>query len=130
MKKKVQLPSDMDKECIALCECLNDLPKIQTEESCCGHLKEPFRIWFRCSSFTYLAIIARAVDWRYAGTNQVWKLLSVTSDAQPRFKFLLESENEYESYEDMIADTKQIADNICYWRNNFIEYFRSNGEVE
>ena len=119
----------MDKECIALCDCLNELPHIETEESCCGHLKEPFRIWFRCSSFTYLAIIARAINRQYAGTQQVWRLQSVSTDVRPRFNFLLESEKKYDTYEEMVADTKQIADNIKYWKENFIDYFRSNNEV-
>ncbi len=119
----------MDKECIALCDCLNELPHTKTEESCCGHLRQPFRIWFRCSSFTYLAIIARAIDRRYAGTEQIWRLTAETSDRHPRFCFLLESEYAYDSFEAMDADTKRIIDNIHYWRDNFLEYFRSNGAV-
>ena len=66
---RTKLPKDqMDKECIALCEALNRLPGISTEESCCGHLKYQYYIWFGCRNLRSLAIIARAVDRRYCVT--------------------------------------------------------------
>lgn len=36
----------IDKECAGLCDFLNSLSGIKTIESCCGHGKEPYRIWF------------------------------------------------------------------------------------
>ena len=39
-------PDTMDQECIKLCDAINKLPGITTIESCCGHGKTPFRIWF------------------------------------------------------------------------------------
>ena len=36
----------MDKECVKLCEALNGINGIQTIESCCGHGKDSFLIWF------------------------------------------------------------------------------------
>ena len=128
-KNKIVLPADMDKECIALCEALNELPHIETEESCCGHLRSPFRIWLRCSSFTYLAIIARAIDRRYSGTQKEWRIVSESSDLHPRFLFMLTSVEPYQTYEEMIIDTNRIITNIRYWRENFLEYFQSDGEV-
>ena len=128
-KNKIVLPADMDKECIALCEALNELPHTETEESCCGHLKSPFRIWLRCSSFTYLAIVARSIDRRYSGTQKVWRLVSETADQNPRFSFMLTSVEPYGTYEEMITDTNRIIANIRYWRENFLEYFQSDGEV-
>ena len=50
----VHLPADVDSECRALCEAMNALPGIETVESCCGHGKEPFRIWFIVRSLKYL----------------------------------------------------------------------------
>lgn len=128
-KNKIVLPADMDKECIALCEALNELPHTETEESCCGHLRSPFRIWLRCSSFTYLAIVARAIDRRYSGTQKEWRLVSETADLRPRFSFMLTSVEPYGTYEEMITDTNRIIANIRYWRENFLEYFQSDGEV-
>lgn len=125
----MKYPEDMDMECVTLCDALNEFKKTETMESCCGHLRAPFRIWFRCSSFTELAIISRAVDRRYAGTSQLWHVVSDNSDTHPRFGFMLESENRYTSTLEMQKDSDKIADNIRYWRDNFMEYFRSNGEV-
>jgi len=129
MNNRIVLPADMDKECIALCNALNELPHIETTESCCGHLKAPFRVWLRCSSFTFLAIIARAIDKRYANTKKVWRLIAETGDNNPRFLFMLTSVEPYLSTFDMTKDTERIISNIRYWRNNFLDYFRSNGEV-
>ena len=36
----------MDIECISLCDAINKLPGISTIESCSGHNKKPFNIWF------------------------------------------------------------------------------------
>ena len=50
-KEKFHIPNDIDKECIDLCKKLNSLSNIKTTESCCGHLKEPYRIFFMCDDF-------------------------------------------------------------------------------
>jgi tRNA(Phe) wybutosine-synthesizing methylase Tyw3 len=42
----MKLPNDIDKECIILCESLNKIKGIRTTESCCGHGRDPFKIWF------------------------------------------------------------------------------------
>jgi len=48
------LPSDIDKECVVLCEAMNKLSGIRTSESCCGHYKTPFHIWFNADSLEVL----------------------------------------------------------------------------
>jgi hypothetical protein len=45
-------PQDIDLECKNLCIALNALPGIETDESCCGHGKESYRIWFRVTDYT------------------------------------------------------------------------------
>ena len=40
----------MDNECIELCDALNNLPNLQTFESCCGNLKNRYSIWFFCDN--------------------------------------------------------------------------------
>jgi len=52
--------SGIDKECIALCTAMNNLPGIYTIESCCGHEKQPFRIWFKV---TDLAVLPNLLYW-------------------------------------------------------------------
>lgn len=38
-------PADLDSACLNLCIALNALPGIKTTTSCCGHGREPFRVW-------------------------------------------------------------------------------------
>jgi hypothetical protein len=50
----------MDKEVLPLCDALNSIKGIETTSSCCGHGKETFRVWFKCSS---LKIINNLIYW-------------------------------------------------------------------
>lgn len=38
-------PDDLDAACLSLCVALNQLPGIKTTGSCCGHGRQPYRIW-------------------------------------------------------------------------------------
>ena len=60
-------PADLDVECKALCIAMNRLPGIVTESSCCGHGKQPYRIWFRVTDFEArgLVTLARCTCPRY-----------------------------------------------------------------
>lgn len=40
-------PDGIDQECVELCMAMNSLPGIETTESCCGHGKTPFHVFFR-----------------------------------------------------------------------------------
>jgi hypothetical protein len=51
-------PSDMDTECILICNAMNALAGITTMESCCGHGDRPFRIYFVAEEIKSLAPIA------------------------------------------------------------------------
>lgn len=48
------IPEDIDPECIELCKAINRLPGIETQECCCGHNNNPYRIWFKCKSLGFL----------------------------------------------------------------------------
>ena len=61
-------PSDMDAECIEICDALNALPGIMTQQSCCGHGRNRFMVIFGCSSFESLAILAQAC------TSSAWNI--------------------------------------------------------
>ena len=37
----------MDPESVALCDAINSVPGLFTTESCCGHGKHPFKIFFK-----------------------------------------------------------------------------------
>lgn len=55
----------MDEECIRLCDAMNAVNGIITTESCCGHGKTPFCIWFKAISFKGLFFVSRCIDKRY-----------------------------------------------------------------
>jgi len=75
--------SDMDEECIKLCDALNCIPGIKTYESCCGHGTSPFSIWMTAESIEALYVIARCVDTRYGGPYQGdWTLKVEDTDTQ------------------------------------------------
>lgn len=59
----------MDKECIALCDKLNSLSDIETTESCCGHCKQPYMIFFNCYNFIRLGKLFRCVNRNYLMEN-------------------------------------------------------------
>lgn len=67
MSESPSYPSDMDLECVPLCNALNRLPGIVTVESCCGHGKEPFRIYFTVEKVEALHPLLSAImftPWR------------------------------------------------------------------
>ena len=119
----------MDKECVALCDALNELPDVETTESCCGHFENPYRIWLRTKNPYSVAVIARAVDKRYIGIEMGWELNVETSDAEsdPQYCFCLHSERPYADYGEMMTDITKIIENIEYWKSpTFYDYFKFN----
>lgn len=52
----------MDWECVNLCDAMNSLPGIITDESCCGHGRNPFIIYFRAETTDALVPILKELD--------------------------------------------------------------------
>lgn len=77
----------MDPECIELCDALNGLPGIRTIESCCGHGKEPFRVFFiaRGDIQSVLMPIVSAIE------SSGWKLEAYWSNGGNFVVFCLRS---------------------------------------
>lgn len=71
-------PADMDPECVALCVALNGLPGIQTIESCSGHGKDPFRVWFIARDLEVLPALCYWFDICHCGFRG-W-FVTVTTD--------------------------------------------------
>ena len=115
---------DMDKECISLCKKLNSLIDVQTYESCCGHLKERYSIFFLCYSFERLAKLYRCIDRNYSDGK--WELLVDGTDNHPTNIFQLRSKEPFSSYEEMEKSVQLLMDNIDYWENQtYNDYFKS-----
>jgi len=62
----------IDKECRSLVRILNKIPGIRTIESCCGHGKFRYEIFFVSKTINNLYAIARCVDIRYGGSSD-WR---------------------------------------------------------
>lgn len=70
----------MDREIVHLCNVLNSLPGIYTVESCAGHGKLPMSVLFACKSLKSLAKIQHAIDIRYSGQKNPWRITGYTTD--------------------------------------------------
>lgn len=96
----------MDPECVALCEALNCLPGIKTTQSCCGHGKQPYRVWFRVTDFHArgLLTVARLTCPRYYAGD--WEVKLSHGDVRgSMIDFLLEGAvgTERYAYADKLA---------------------------
>lgn len=115
----------MDEECIALCDKLNSLSSIETTESCCGHCKEPYMIFFNCDDFIRLGKLYRCVNRNYSDGK--WRIECYCSDRSPTHGFLLTSKEPFNSKEEMMESVNDLIENIDYWENpRFDNYFNNN----
>lgn len=119
-----QNENKIDKECVNLVNMLNTLDGIATTESCCGHLKSPYRIFFLCNSFNTIGMLYRCVDKRYSDGN--WKIEVHCSDNIPTNGFLLTSIKTFESEIEMISSVNKLISNITYWNSEkYKDYFKT-----
>ena len=123
-EKKDNYDGNMDKECIQICDVLNSISDVCTTESCCGHCKDRFMIFFTCDNPHSLAIIARVFDRRYIGTSQPWHIELQTKDSGA-YDYFIHSETKYSSEEVMMKDVNKIIENIKYWCDDkFASHFK------
>ncbi len=81
----------MDAECVALCDAINRFPGIQTTESCCGHAKRTFDIWFTVRSLDDLPALLYWFNGCHSGIYG-WHVVIRTDCAQSPVSFCAESE--------------------------------------
>lgn len=123
-EKKDNYDGNMDKECIQICDVLNSISDVRTTESCCGHCKDRFMVFFTCDNPHSLAIIARVFDRRYISTSQPWYIELQTKDSGA-YDYFIHSETKYDSEEVMMKDINQIIENIKYWCDDkFASHFK------
>jgi len=79
----------IDPEVITLCAAMNDAPGIRTVESCCGHGREPFRIYFDAESLDALVPVAYAADGCHSGCYG-WQIVAITDCGMSPISFKLE----------------------------------------
>ena len=116
---------NMDKECIKLCDVLNSVPSIDTFESCCGHLKDRYSIWFFCNDIITISRLGRCVERNYSDGK--WELLVDSTDTHPTGVFWLRSKEPFQSYDEMEESVNELCNCIQYWFNTeFDSYFNCN----
>src|SRR5208337_4506476 len=86
---KVEYTDKMDPECIALCDALNEIPKIATTESCCGHGKRNFLVFFTTDSFEALAEVCYYFHQCHSGVVD-WKVIARTDCSMAANRFMIE----------------------------------------
>ena len=117
----------MDKECIPLCDALNQLPGVKTFESCCGHLQRRYGVWLHTANPYSMAVIARAFDKRYVPTSIMWDIKIETIDVErtPQFCIGIYSSDIFHDYEMMMKDVKELVESIEYWKQpEFYDHFK------
>lgn len=118
------LPNDIDKQCIDICNILNRLPETETYESCAGHGKRPFWVFFRCRSIDTLSRLGRAISKNYSDGN--WEIVIDSCDGNPCGCFWLRSKTILKD-DELNESIKRLCENILYWfDDNFDEYFINN----
>jgi len=86
----MKLPPGVDPECVALCEAINLYePDIFTVESCCGHGKTPYHIYFKVEDLETLPHILYWFDGCHSGFYG-WKVEVYKDCAKQYPTFMLE----------------------------------------
>ena len=123
--EKQKYDGNMDKECIKLCDVLNSIQSIDTFESCCGHLKDRYSIWFFCNDIITISRLGRCVERNYSDGK--WELLLDSTDTHPTGVFWLRSKVPFQSYDEMEESVNWLCNCIQYWFNTkFDSYFNND----
>ncbi len=121
IKTELPCPPDMDKQCIELYYLLNSLPDTHTFESCCGHEREVYMMFFRCFNIGVLSRLGRAVSRNYSDGN--WEIVIDITDTMPYGCFWLRTTSVLKK-DELDESLKGLIDNIQYWFNDeFDNYF-------
>ena len=79
----------MDAECILLCDAINKLPGLKTIDSCCGHNKYPFVIFFIAEDLKDLPKLLYWFNSCHCGFVG-WQVLVTTDCARSPVHFCIE----------------------------------------
>ena len=94
----------MDRECTELYNAMNEIPGIRTVESCCGHGKDNYRIWFFTKGLRYLPRLLYWFNGCHCGFYG-WKCFVKTDCAMSPAFFCIEGPIGDQAYE----ESKKIA---------------------
>jgi hypothetical protein len=121
IQTELHCPPDMDEQCIELYYLLNSLPDTNTFESCCGHEREVYMMFFRCFNIGVLSRLGRAVERNYSDGN--WEIVVDSVDGDPCGCFWLRTKSVLKK-DELNESLVQLIDNIKYWFDDmFDNYF-------
>lgn len=104
---------EMDPEVIELVEALNLFPGIKTVESCCGHGKDTFNIWFEADDLESLPLVLWHIDGCHSGVCG-WTVEVTTDCGMSPVHFRLGSSVKGEqAYSEAKQIAKFIKDELC-----------------
>lgn len=105
-KLEYNFMTDIDPECRDLVLAINKMPGIFTTSSCCGHGKNPYRIFFRINDQVYLPRFLYYTDPCHVKLSKDWKVIVSTDCGMSPISFMLEGPLGEKAYE----ESKRIAD--------------------
>ena len=88
-KQNTSIEGKIDKECVNLCRAMNKLPGISTIESCCGHGKHQYHIWFEATNLDVLPELLYWFDSCHCGYYG-WNIQAKTDCAMSPVVFFVE----------------------------------------
>lgn len=97
----------MDKECIELCDAINELKGILTANSCCGHGNDPYRIWLKTSDLKALPDLLYWFDKCHIGYDG-WHMEIYTDCAKSYPTLMIEGPIGEQAYKESIEIAKFI----------------------
>lgn len=116
----------MDEHCIRICDKLNTLPGVETIESCEGHGKHAFNVWFDCTDINSLNFIMFMFSKRYSSYGQNWNVMLADSDNRnPKImNFLLTSIGNY-GHVTLGEEAYKQIDTFCDEFDKLLQWYNS-----
>lgn len=97
----------MDPECIPLCDAINRIPGLETNESRCGHGESQFQIWFTLTDPEEFPILLYFLDPCHVGFR--WRCCAKTDCSMSPVVYYIES---LVKGEEAYEQSKVIAEKI------------------
>lgn len=108
MSKTERLSEDIDKECADLCSAINSFNGLSTVESCCGHDRQSFRIWFMANNLDCLPDLLYWFDSCHCGFGG-WRVCVKTDCAKSPVIFRIEGPTGEQAYKEANSIAALIA---------------------
>lgn len=112
----------MDPQCTTLCDAINRIPDVYTTDSCCGHGKRAFNIFFRIKDQRTISILLYYIDPCHMGFRWDCKVYTDCSIAPARYyiESKVYGEEAYEQANKIAVEINNFMDNrFNQWWNDY-----------